>query len=153
MIFSATFYAHGIFDGTDQLPVLNDQHGSAAPLFGIGIEPWEDVPINIVCVDITFFQMDSRFVNYAFAGNGFSPDVMRWWGEPNPIPPGESFPCPAKGSFTMTKSTHLDLHVSGQAGQKWQGYYSVYYTKNGALPLAQANALMAEMWDGQNELG
>ena len=115
MIFSKTFYASGTFDGTDQLPLV--------------IDPWEPVAIEIVCVDITFFQFDSRFVNYAFAGNGFSPDIMRWWGEPNPIPPGEFFPCPAKGGYTPTEHAHLDLHVSGQQGQKWQGYYTIYYMK------------------------
>ena len=127
-IFSKTFYCGGTFNGQDQVPaMINGAGQSAAPVSGVGIEPWETVSINVVCVDIEIFQ-GSADVGYAFAGNGYSPDVMRFYGQPNPIPAGEFFPFPAA---TDSSPPHIDLHISGApVGNPFQAYYVVYYTKN-----------------------
>lgn len=122
---SKTFYAGGNFNGQDEVPTFTDsQSQPAAPIRGVGIEPWSDKNIAIVCVDIVFFQ-DADLVNYAFAGNSYTPDVMRWFGQPNPIPAGESFAFPAKSD----DPPHIDCHVSGLSGHPFQLFYTVYYNE------------------------
>lgn len=123
-MFSKTWWAGGIFNGQDTVPVMSDGSGqSSAPVGGFGIEPWLDQPIKILCVDITFFQ-GGQYVNYSFAGNSYSPDIMRWWGQPNPIPSGENFYFPGRSS----SPPHIDCHVSGLPGQPFQLFYTVYYS-------------------------
>lgn len=121
-IYSKNFYFGGTFTGQDVNPALNDGKGINTPY----VTPWETVSIDIVAVDIVFFQGASS-VWYAFAGNGFSPDIMRWYGLPNPIPAGLAFPFPASGG---ANPPHIDLHVNGVLGQPYQGFYTVYYTKD-----------------------
>jgi hypothetical protein len=126
LMLSANFYADGTFNSQDQVPTMINSDGqNAAPVLGIGIEPWESVPIEIVCVDISIFQ-GAEELNYSFAGNGFSPDIMRWHGQPNPIPAGSSFSFPAKGA---SPPPHIDCHVSGTSGAAFQLFYTVYYNK------------------------
>jgi hypothetical protein len=133
-LYSATFYAAGTYNGQDQVPKLTNAAGQpAAPLGGVGIEPWEPVSIGVACVDIVVFE-NATDLNYAFAGNSYSPDVMRWLGLPNPIPAGASFPFPARDP-AATAAPHLDCHVSGAHGptgvyRQYQLFYTVYYTKN-----------------------
>jgi len=120
---SKTFYAGGTFSGQDQVPTMTDSRSqNAAPVHGIGMEPWEDKPIDILGVDIVFFQ-GASYLNYSFAGNSFTPDVMRWFGQGNPITAGRSFAFPGKSE----DPPHIDCHVSGQAGQNFQLFYTVYY--------------------------
>ena len=122
---SKTFYAGGTFNGQDQVPTMTDSASQpGAPVHGVGIEPWSDKAISIAGVDIVFFQGEAD-LNYAFAGNGYVPDVMRWHGQPNPIPAGSGFAFPAKSA----DPPHIDCHVSGSDGVPFQLFYTVYYSE------------------------
>ncbi len=110
-IYSANFYAGGTFNSQDQVVAMTGNGGQpAAPIGGVGIEPWLPVSINIVGVDIVFFQ-GAQYVNYAFAGNGYSPDIMRWWNQPNEIQSGLAFPFPAAAVPVAAFTGSVDLTV------------------------------------------
>jgi len=113
-LYSKTLYGGGTCNGQDIVAVMQT--------------PWESVSINIVGVELTVFQ---GTIEYAFAGNSFSPDLMSLLGEGEVhgetfYPAGAAFPFPAS---SVTPAPHIDLHVFCASGP-FQMYETVYYTKN-----------------------
>lgn len=125
-ICSKNFYFHGVCNGQDQNPSLNDGKGIDTPL----VTPWEPVSISIVDVQIAFIPGSTPPTFYSFAGNSYEPDIMSW-DTSNAVqqtPAGYNFQFPAAGG---KNPPHIDLHVSCAAANfPYQGFYTVYYFPN-----------------------
>jgi len=120
------FYFSGKCNGQDQNPPLE-----AATFDSPFVTPWEPVSISIVDVQIVFINGSQPQSFYAFAGNGYDPDIMSWLtsdGADRHLPDGYNMQFPASGG---TKPPHLDLHVSClPVGFSYQGFYNVIYQPN-----------------------
>jgi len=109
---SKTFYAIGNCTGKDELAILRDDKGWPAAQL---VKPWEITPIRIVGVEIMVTHGPS--LDYAFAGNSATPDVMLMvgagarWGRVF-YPAGLGFALPGAASHS-----HVDLHISCGAGE------------------------------------
>lgn len=108
---SYNFYASGPCNGQDYVVVQN---------------AWLPNPIHIVGVEITVFE-GWEGLQYAFAGNSWSPDTMLWLGPMSAhgdhfYPQGLGFAFPMAG----TPTAHVDLHWDC-VGNKFQGQEIIYY--------------------------
>jgi hypothetical protein len=109
---SKTFYATGNCTGQDELAILRDDKGWPGAQL---VKPWVATPIRIVGVEIMVTHGPS--LDYAFAGNSATPDVMLMvgagarWGRVF-YPAGLGFALPGAGSHS-----HIDLHISCGAGE------------------------------------
>jgi len=115
------FYFSGTCNGQDQNPALVDGIGINTPF----VQGWEPVQIAIRDVWIVFIPPRPASF-YAFAGNGYTPDIMTWItsdGAERHLPDGTSMEFPA----TPT-SYHIDLHISClPINTPYQGFYTVVY--------------------------
>ena len=106
LLCTKTFHGQGKCDGKDQLPILEDL--------------WEPEPISIVGTSIRWWASSDVHVNYVFAGNSYTPDVMNWLGGPG----ASTVMFPAGLVMPLGPKKHVDLHVSCYpAGVEFQGYF------------------------------
>jgi hypothetical protein len=143
-LLSRQFVGRGTYNGQNQVPgvagmppMLWSGGQPAAPMNGIGVEPWENVSIDIHEIEILFSQ-GAQYLGAAFAGNGWSPDVMRsvlpgGMMLPNPIKRGFSFPFPSVAACIpgVSNKAFMDIHVIDYLdnGQPFTFFYTVYYTR------------------------
>jgi len=108
-LLSKTFHGQGVGTGLDQIPILE--------------EMW-DGPIEIVGVELALTE-GAKYVQYAFAGNGYSPDVMLMLGAGEVsgrvfYPTGLSFPF---------AGSHVDCHICVKPKKQFQVFLTIYYVR------------------------
>lgn len=137
-LYSQTFLARGVANGSDVTPPFFDHNGKLASSRNVGAEPWEDVSINIVGVEVAYLQVPIG-LQYTFVGNSYAHDLMLTMGKGTTegrqmFPSGTAFEFPGraynKGARGKARPAHIDLHVAATKGADFQAYVVIYYTRN-----------------------
>lgn len=122
-------------NGRDAVPIL--------------VNPWESVPIEIVCEQVAVIPQGGVLgpSDYAFAGNSVDPDVVVWGlaregniSAKQCFPSGTAMVFPAAGGGGANGAgqnnfalPHLDVHVMSLDADRvpFQAYLIVWYLKDG----------------------